>query len=688
MTRILLVDDQTLICEILQTRLEAERDFQIVGYANNGQTAIQQVEKLRPDVILMDIEMPGMNGLSAIQIIKDRFPQTRIIVLSGNNDAVCLAKASKAGAHGYLIKTGKVENLANTIRFVGRGNNQIEPKLLEIVAELPVFKNIGVEAEPISNDSETILNPVKKTSQSEITPRAGFSSLPVVEDDELGKRLANDGRMRQIKSPLRSDRWSTIGQKTLVRNSILDDKTTTAEIENLSPHEVDRSKEAKPVRSKLIWGTATVLILSSLVLLSGKLNPDSLLGSSNANDEANNQTKSSEVAAGGALPVETVTVTLVDSYQESRFYAGNIVPRRTSELGFEYSGNITRIAVKEGDIVAAGTPLAYLDSRELEASLNELRARRSQAVARLKEMQAGPRSETIAAAKARVKDLNEQLELASLKSQRRESLYTEGAISREQLDENVSNRQAIQARLESAQSQVDELLAGTRSEQIEAQQSSVRQIDASITKLKIQLEKNVLKAPFSAIVARKLIDEGTVVDANQPVMRLVENKALEARIGVPVNINDRVSIGSKQQLNIGQKSYEAEVTSFLPEVDSDTRTVTAVLTLDESIGEVSPGQVAKLQLSTKVDTSGYWLPTTALLQGGRGLWYCYALGKPTNDAATNKNNVFQVARQEVEVLYTKDDRVLVRGTISAGDRIILSGTHRIVVGQLVTPIKS
>ena len=184
--------------------------------------------------------------------------------------------------------------------------------------------------------------------------------------------------------------------------------------------------------------------------------------------------------------------------------------------------------------------------------------------------------------------------------------------------------------------------------------------------------------------------EGTVVDANQPVMRLVENKALEARIGVPVNINDRVSIGSKQQLNIGQKSYEAEVTSFLPEVDSDTRTVTAVLTLDESIGEVSPGQVAKLQLSTKVDTSGYWLPTTALLQGGRGLWYCYALGEPANDAATNKNknNVFQVARRDVEVLYTKDDRVLVRGTISAGDRIILSGTHRIVVGQLVNPIES
>ena len=631
MTRILLVDDQTLICEILQTRLEAEKDFQIVGYANNGQKAIQQVEKLQPDVILMDIEMPGMNGLTAIKIIKDRFPQTRIIVLSGNNEAALLTKALTAGAQGYLVKTDKAEDLASIIRFVYRGNNQIEPKLLEIVAELPVSKSISVEAKSLSN--------------------------------------------------------STIAQTTLIRDGILEDRTTAAEAEDLSPPTVNISAKAKPVRSKLIWGTATILVLSSLVLLSGKLSPSLLLGSSNAKDEINNS-QASAIANQDVLPVETVTVTPVDSYRESRYYTGTIVPHRTSELGFEYPGNITRIAVFEGDRVAADTPLAYLDSRELEASLNELQAQRAQAIAKLEEMQAGPRSQTIAAAKAKVRDLNEQLKLASLKSQRRESLYTEGAISREQLDENISNKQAIEARLDEAQSQVDELLAGTRSEQIKAQQSSVRQIEASIAKLKIQLEKRVLKAPFSAFVSRKLVDEGTVVDANQPVMRLVENKALEARIGVPVNISDRVSIGSKQQLEIGQKIYEAEVTSFLPEVDSNTRTVTTVLTLNESIGKVSPGQVAKLKLNAKVETSGYWLPTTALLQGGRGLWYCYALGKSVDDAATNNNSVFQVARRDIEVLYTQDNRALVRGTISAGDRIILSGTHRIVVGQLVTSIKS
>ena len=633
MTRILLVDDQTLICEILQTRLEAERDFQVVGYANNGQKAIQQVEALRPDVILMDIEMPGMNGLTAVEIIKDRFPQTRIIVLSGNDDADFLIRALKAGAQGYLVKTNKAEDLANTIRFVHQGNNQIEPTLLqEIIAKLPVTQSIDIKAEPVSS--------------------------------------------------------STIEQTTSIHKGILEDETTVSKIKDLSAPAINKSQGAKPIRSKLVWGTATVLFLSSLVLLSGKLRPGMLLGSSNASNEPGSSQTSAKIATQSALPVETVPVRTVDSYQESRFYTGTIVPRRTIELGFEYPGSMTRMAVREGDRVAAGTVLAYLDSRELEASLNELQAQRSQAVAKLEEMQAGPRSETIAVAEARVRDLEEQLELASLKSQRRKSLYAQGAISREQLDENMSNKQGVQARLDEAQSQLDELLAGTRTEQIEAQKSSIKQIDANLAKLKIQLEKRILKAPFSAIVSHKLVDEGAVVNANQPVMRLVENKALEARIGVPVNISDRITIGSYRQLEIGEKTYKAKVTSLLPEVDSDTRTVTVVLTLSESIGEVTPGQTAKLKLNAEVDTSGYWLPTTALLEGGRGLWYCYALGKPADNVTTDENNVFYVTRRDVEVLYTESDRVLVRGTISAGDRIISSGTHRIVVGQLVSPIGS
>ena len=95
-----------------------------------------------------------------------------------------------------------------------------------------------------------------------------------------------------------------------------------------------------------------------------------------------------------------------------------------------------------------------------------------------------------------------------------------------------------------------------------------------------------------------------------------------------------------------------------------------------------------MKLNTKVDTSGYWLLTTALVQGEHGLWYCYTLDELANKPNDGNNDAFYVTRQNLEVLSTKGDRVLIRGTISISDRFILSGTHHIAVGQLVLPIIS
>ncbi|MGL5075868.1 MAG: response regulator, partial [Waterburya sp.] len=86
MINILLVDDQALLCEVLKTWLDVEKDLQVVGVAHNGQEAIEQVEKLQPDIVLMDIDMPQMDGLNATKIISQRFPQVKVIFLSGHDD--------------------------------------------------------------------------------------------------------------------------------------------------------------------------------------------------------------------------------------------------------------------------------------------------------------------------------------------------------------------------------------------------------------------------------------------------------------------------------------------------------------------------------------------------------------------------------------------------------------------------
>lgn len=131
MIRIVIVDDQKLIRQGLKALLELDSDLQVVGSANDGQSAIEQVEALKPDIVLIDIRMPGMDGVTATRIISDRFPDTKAIVLSGYDDEEYLADALRAGAKGYLLKDTPAEDLVNVIRSVYIGYSQIGPGLLE-----------------------------------------------------------------------------------------------------------------------------------------------------------------------------------------------------------------------------------------------------------------------------------------------------------------------------------------------------------------------------------------------------------------------------------------------------------------------------------------------------------------------------------------------------------------------------
>lgn len=147
MIRILLVDDQVIIRQGLKALLELEADLQIVASADNGQAAIEKVEALRPDVVLIDIRMPGMDGVAATRIICQCFPETKVLVLSGYDDQAYLAEALQAGARGYLLKDTPAEELAASIRSVYRGYAQIGPGLFE---KIPFNGTGNVDLAPAS----------------------------------------------------------------------------------------------------------------------------------------------------------------------------------------------------------------------------------------------------------------------------------------------------------------------------------------------------------------------------------------------------------------------------------------------------------------------------------------------------------------------------------------------------------
>jgi hemolysin D len=135
--RILIVDDQNFVRKMLQYSLSAVADFEIVGAANSGEDALAQIEELHPDIALVDIEMPGMNGLAMTRTICERYAQTKVLVLSIHDDDDYIRDALQAGAKGYLLKNTPSEELAHAIRFVQRGYLQLGPGLFEKLESYP-----------------------------------------------------------------------------------------------------------------------------------------------------------------------------------------------------------------------------------------------------------------------------------------------------------------------------------------------------------------------------------------------------------------------------------------------------------------------------------------------------------------------------------------------------------------------
>jgi DNA-binding NarL/FixJ family response regulator len=149
MIRLLLVDDQSLIRQAIKAMLELETDLQVVGSAENGETALAQVAALHPDVVLMDLQMPIRDGKTATRKIAQQFPDIKVLVLSTFGDDQYVVEAMRAGASGYLLKDMPSEELAQAIRLVHGGYTQLGPGLMEkLMTHVPDPKTVEAEKTP------------------------------------------------------------------------------------------------------------------------------------------------------------------------------------------------------------------------------------------------------------------------------------------------------------------------------------------------------------------------------------------------------------------------------------------------------------------------------------------------------------------------------------------------------------
>jgi two-component system NarL family response regulator len=128
-TRLALVDDHAIFREALRTMLAAEADIEVIGEAGNGREALALARDLQPDIMVVDIGMPDMNGIEATAAIVARSPQTRVIALSTHSDRRFVDEMIKSGASGYVVKTAASTELLRAIRAVAQGQAYLSPQV-------------------------------------------------------------------------------------------------------------------------------------------------------------------------------------------------------------------------------------------------------------------------------------------------------------------------------------------------------------------------------------------------------------------------------------------------------------------------------------------------------------------------------------------------------------------------------
>jgi two-component system nitrate/nitrite response regulator NarL len=159
--RVLLVDDHVLFRSGVRTLLERSDDFEVVDETGDGLEGIKRARSLKPDVVLLDLNMPGFSGLEAVKAIVEENPEVRVLMLTVSEDAADLMDALRSGASGYLLKNIEMEELVSAIRRAASGDSVVSPqmtaKLIQGVRDQPRMSDKVVERDRFSPRERDIL---------------------------------------------------------------------------------------------------------------------------------------------------------------------------------------------------------------------------------------------------------------------------------------------------------------------------------------------------------------------------------------------------------------------------------------------------------------------------------------------------------------------------------------------------
>lgn len=201
MINILLVDDHAILRDGLKNILSFEDDMQVIGEAISGEEALKLSEELAPDVIIMDINLPGMNGVETTSVIKAKNPDARILVLTMYTHDEYLLSALKAGADGYLLKDAPSEHVVEAIKAVSRGESMITPSMTKKLVNMHLQQTQVKKDDSNLTDreQEVLIGLVEGLSNKEIAEKLFISDKTVkIHVSKIFKKLEVKSRSQAV----------------------------------------------------------------------------------------------------------------------------------------------------------------------------------------------------------------------------------------------------------------------------------------------------------------------------------------------------------------------------------------------------------------------------------------------------------------------------------------------------------
>ena len=574
--RILIVEDQHVCQKILQSYLEPEPDLEIIGTAIDGQVAIELVNKLKPDVVLMDMNMPRMDGLTATEIIANHYVDTKILILSTSDNVQDIQKSIELGARGYLLKNSHPQELVTAIRSIHQGYFQLGKSLIEkLDADSTTDPQKRFDYNHSSSDLITQSKSELMQSQTNKTALASANSELLLSDEQPKRLVFQKVRLLMLlMSGLLVFLLTSFGRKWASQLPIFSIAQSSPTVTAQSPEST--SQESNGVANKAQNSTPAINAIAAL----GKLEPQG----------------------------EIIRISAPASLEGTR---------------------VTQILVKEGDKVRKGQVVAILDSRDRRlAALEKAEADVQIALARLDTVKAGAKAGDINAQKETIRRLEAELkgEIATQKTtiarleaelrnaeveyRRNKKLHKDGAISSSDLDSRrlildttveqlneakallQHNVEAIQRQLSEAKATLDSITE-IRPVDVQVAQAELNSALAAAKQAQAELDLTYTRATTDGQILKVHIRPGEVIGTNgiaeigntnqmYVVAEVYETDIGKVRVGQETIITSAAFPGKLrgEVAQIGLQVNQQNTFENNPLVDTDNKVVEVKIRLD------------------------------------------------------------------------------------------------------------